>query len=195
MPLRSLRRVVLDTSFFVNPVIGEKLYSTSEAVKMFIEAANSLNLEFYMPVSTAKELLKYIDESELTLLRTLVLFKSPSRLELTVPAQFLYDYIEEMRARINKGLRVAEEAARSTEPEEIKIRRLREKYREALREGIVDSVEDLDVLLLAKELEGAVVSSDKGVIRWAEKLGVGVIESSIFWQLILKKSLGRESLV
>lgn len=183
---RSLKRVVLDTSFFVNPVIGEKLYSTSDAVKMFLEAASNLNLEFYMPVSTAKELLKYIDESKLTLLRAIVLFKSPSRFELTVPARLFYEYIEEMRARINKGLRVAEEVARSIEPEEIKIRKLREKYREALREGIIDSIEDLDVLLLAKELGGVVVSNDKGVIKWAEKLGVGVIESSIFWQLILK---------
>ena len=63
-----------------------------------------------------------------------------------------------MRYRIIKGLRIAEEytkeAGRMSEEDVGRLlNKLREKYREALRAGIIDSKEDLDVLLLAYELD------------------------------------------
>ena len=52
------------------------------------------------------------------------------------------------------------------------IQDLRRKYREALREGIIDSKEDVDLLLLAMELDALLVTADQGLIKWAEKLGI-----------------------
>ena len=49
---------------------------------------------------------------------------------------------------------------------------MRKSYREALREGIIDSKEDVDLILLAKELDALLVTVDHGAIAWAEKLGI-----------------------
>jgi len=85
-----------------------------------------------------------------------------------------YELIEDIRDRINKGLRVAEKAVRSvgTVDERELIKGMRKSYREALREGIIDSREDVDLILLAKELDGMLVTVDHGAIKWAEKLGI-----------------------
>ena len=49
---------------------------------------------------------------------------------------------------------------------------MRRKYRDALREGILDSKEDVDLLLLAYELDAVLVTADNGAVAWAEKLGI-----------------------
>jgi RNA ligase partner protein len=113
--------------------------------------------------------------------------KPPSRYEMTVPATFLYELVEEMRERINRGLRVAETAVRSVDqkgqPET--IRDLRRKYREALREGIIDSRQDVDLILLAKELDAILVTADQGVIHWAEKLGIKWLYPEMFKDFLM----------
>ncbi|RKY37929.1 MAG: RNA ligase partner protein, partial [Candidatus Omnitrophota bacterium] len=101
--------------------------------------------------------------------------KPPSKYEIPIPAILLYEFIEEIRIRINKGLRVAEKHSRKglrgAKEEEI-IKNLRNEYRLALREGIIDSKEDFDLILLSKELSAYLATSDKGVIKWAQKLGI-----------------------
>jgi RNA ligase partner protein len=69
------------------------------------------------------------------------------------------------------------------------IRKFREKYRAALRYGILDSAPDIDVLLLAKELDAAVVSQDLGIQRWAEQLGLRFMESRSF-PVMIKDYMG-----
>ena len=100
--------------------------------------------------------------------------KSPGKHDMKVPAVLLYELIEDIRDRINKGLRVAEKAVRSvgTVDERELIKGMRKSYREALREGIIDSREDVDLILLAKELDALLVTVDHGAIKWAEKLGI-----------------------
>lgn len=129
--------------------------------------------------------------------------KTPDRYRVKVPSKIFYEYVDYMRGRINKGMTVSEEAiweavsrciALSAEgqslpemKEEIEreviggiIRKFREKYRSALRYGILDSGPDIDVLLLAKDLDAAVVSQDLGIQRWAEQLGLRFMESRSF---------------
>ncbi len=93
---------------------------------------------------------------------------------MNCPALFLYEFVEEMRNRVNKGLRIAEKAVRGVAKADERdvIQTLRQNYREALRDGIIDSKEDIDLVLLAKELDALLVSVDNGVVLWAEKLGV-----------------------
>jgi len=57
-----------------------------------------------------------------------------------------------------------------------------------LRYGILDSAPDIDVLILAKELDAAVVASDFGIQKWAEELGVRFVPAHTF-PMILKEYL------
>jgi hypothetical protein len=169
-------RMALDTSIFTNPEVRSAFGADATgALEGFLSIARRLRtVEFFMPPSIAAELSNFIDvsrvgaEMELRIRR-----KAPKKYALTVPAFLLYELIEDVRTRIDKGLRVAEEAVRTPteEPEDL-IAGLRRKYREALREGIIDSKEDVDLILLALELDAVLVSADKGVVTWAEKLGI-----------------------
>jgi len=128
-----------------------------------------------MPPSIFEELLHFVEKDKIPEDLLLILNqKPPKKHELKCPAFLLYELIEDIRERVNKGLRIAEKAVRSIEEkssDEI-IQDLRRKYREALREGIIDSREDVDLLLLAMELDALLVTADKGLIKWAEKLGI-----------------------
>jgi RNA ligase partner protein len=169
-------RVVLDTSIFVNPDVRVNLGRTpTEALDNFIEIASKLSEhEFYMPPSVFEELMNFVDREKLSGELLVHLHqKPPSRYTLTTPALFLYELIEDMRDRVNKGLRFAERAVRmNQESTDATIRDLRKKYREALREGVIDSKEDVDLILLAMELDALLVTADQGAAKWADKLGV-----------------------
>ena len=169
----------MDTSLFVNPEVRTNFGKTpTEAMEGFLSLAVQLpTLDFYMPSSIFRELLNFIDESKISGDLLIVLRqKSPSRHELSCPAFLLYELIDDIRERVNKGLRVAEKAVRKTskekENEKEIIQNLRRNYRDALRDGIIDSKEDVDLILLAKELDALLVTADNGVIKWAEKLGI-----------------------
>ena len=174
---------ILDTSVFTNPDI----YSQFErdqlgAIENFISLATHTRLSFYMPTSVYEEFNKMVELGSLKpKFEIAVRIRSPRRYNLMVPAEFLYEFIEEIRYRINKGLRIAEEhtkeAGKLKEEDVGKlINKLREKYREALRAGIIDSKEDLDVLLLSYELDGVLVSGDEGLRSWADKVGIKLID-------------------
>lgn len=172
-----LLKVVLDTSLFVNPDVRADLGETpTEALETFLFLAAQIHiLEFYMPPSIFEELLHFVDRKKIPGDLLVILHqKPPKKHELKTPAFLLYELIEDIRERINKGLRVAEKAVRSTEKMKVEdiIQDLRRKYREALREGIIDSKEDVDLLLLALELDALLITADQGLIKWAEKLGI-----------------------
>jgi RNA ligase partner protein len=174
---RLKERVALDTSLFVNPDVRNSLGDNpTEALGTFLSIASGIQThEFYMPPSTFQELLNFVDKDRIDgdLMLTLRQ-KPPKKHELRCPAVLLYDLIEDMRDRVNRGLRVAESAVRATEKKKVDeiIQDLRKKYREALREGIIDSKEDVDLLLLAMELDALLVTADQGLIKWAEKFGI-----------------------
>jgi RNA ligase partner protein len=176
---------ILDTSVFTNPDVYVQFGSdTLTAIAAFLELAKSAPAaELYMPGSVYDELrlMKNLDglagDFELV-----VRIRSPRRYQLQIPAEILYELIEEVRLRIDRGLRIAEEHAKmGRDANQAKedmgklITRLRERYREALRRGIIDSREDVDVLLLAFELDGVLVSADEGLRKWADKVGVKLL--------------------
>jgi hypothetical protein len=55
--------------------------------------------------------------------------------------------------------------------------------------GILDSKEDVDVLLLSFELEGSLVCADEGLRKWADKAGIEIIHPLNF-RRILEKHAG-----
>ncbi len=179
---------ILDTSVFTNPDVHAQFSEDAlEGISEFLKLARTTNAKFYMPSSVYDELGKIKDLTNLTAdFESAVIIRSPRRYNLMVPSELIYELIEEVRHRIDHGLRIAEEAAKlatqareagSSSPEEFGrlINRLRGRYREALRRGILDSKEDVDVLLLALELDGILVSADEGMRKWADKVGIKII--------------------
>jgi len=201
-PAKSVKnKIVLDTSLFVNPDVRESLgRNPTEALEVFLKLITMIpDMEFYMPPSVFSELMNFIEQEKLPNELLVHLIQKPPRLyELSTPAFFLYELIEDIRERVNKGLRVAEKAVRSAQIKKVDevIQELRRKYREALREGIIDSKEDVDLILLARELDALLVTADKGAIKWAEKLGIKWLVPEKFREYIetiIKKSTKTEA--
>ncbi len=178
-----MERFVLDTSIFTNPDVYGQFGEESEAAMLaFLSLARRCGARFYMPSSVFDELRLMRDRTGLPAeFEAVVRIRSPRRFNLTIPAGILYEFIEEVRARIDRGLRIAEEHAKlameGARPDEVGkvINRLRGRYREALRQGIIDSREDMDVLLLAYELDAVLLSADAGLRTWADKVGVMIV--------------------
>ncbi len=186
-------KIVLDTSIFVNPdsrcLFGK---SPREALSNFLdEIKDKKNISCYIPPSVYEELTKFIDKLPPNKKTILINKKPPASYESKIPAMLVYEFIEEMRLRINKGLRIAEKYSRKNLQENNKgetdiIKTLRQEYRTALREGIIDSKEDFDLVLLAKEIDAYLATSDKGLVVWAQKLGINCIGAQELKEIILK---------
>ena len=189
------KRYVLDTSAFLTNYIRDD-ESMESAVRGLLEtieeATRQEEIEFYMPPSTFSELREIlrsndVDDETVEMLEAWITKKSPSRYEVSVPGEVVAEFIEDMRDRVNKGLRDAEKAIREVEEteepekehytsEDVVVSDLRDKYKETMRKGILDSREDLDMLLLSREIEATLVTEDKGVINWAEDFGVSYVK-------------------
>jgi hypothetical protein len=139
-----------------------------------------------------------VSEEVFSKLNTWVIRKSPARLELIVPAELVYRFVDELEDRIDRGLRVSEKAVRraeqsrdapadgyegKTEVDQV-ISDLRDEYRTTLRRGVIDSREDFDLLLLARELDAGVVTEDTGIISWADDFGLRYLRGREFPTLL-----------
>lgn len=202
-PLR--QRFVLDTSVFLTEEIRRDGEDLSAALDRFLdliaEAKLSLDISCYMPPSVEQELTSIlstrgVDDEITSRLSTWVITKNPARFEVMVPAEIVYGFIDEMSDRVNQGLRVSEKAVRRLEerpddPDEEYmtavdqvVSDLRDDYRSTLRQGVLDSREDFDLLILARELEAGVVTEDTGAIAWAEDFGLRYLRGRDFPALL-----------
>ncbi|VVC03535.1 PINc domain ribonuclease [Candidatus Bilamarchaeum dharawalense] len=184
----SSRKYVLDTSLFVNPYAREKFgKDPSSAITAFVEHVSGLEVDFYMPPIVFKELSNFVEAKALGEFELIVKKRAPNTYGIFLPAAIFYEFIEDIRGRMNKGMRLAEEFAKDNHPDnDTKLRKLREKYRDAMRAGILDSKEDFELVLLAKELEAALVSSDEGVIKFAHQIGCECIDPTKFHSFLAK---------
>jgi len=182
------RKYVIDTSLFVNPLARGKLgKDPTEAVLTFIKMVEGLDIDVYIPPSIFKELSNFVKADAMESLDLVVKKRPPNTYSIYLPAAVLYDFIDDVRSRINKGLRLAEEFAQDNHPDnDVKLRKLRDKYRESMRAGIIDSKEDFELVLLAKELEATLVSSDEGAIKFANQIGCGWLSADKFYPLLKK---------
>jgi RNA ligase partner protein len=186
-----MNRFVLDTSLFTNPDVFRAFGPDSQsAILEFARLARDTRREFFMPGSVYEELSKMKDLTEVAAeFEAVVRIRSPRKHALTIPGALLYELIEEVRYRIDRGLRIAEEAAKEAahlaekDPGRL-INKLRGRYREALRQGILDSKEDVDVLLLSFELEAALVCADEGLRKWADKVGIEIVHPLNFRRIL-----------
>ncbi|MFP3949570.1 MAG: RNA ligase partner protein [Candidatus Micrarchaeia archaeon] len=182
-----MQQFVLDTSLFVNPDCRKQFGKTPySSVSGFIKKVKTKKkkAEFYMPPIVFREL-SHFTEKGASRLSTAVKKRAPNLYGIYIPAAILYTFIDDVRMRVNKGLRLAEEFARDNKPDNrAKLNKLRAKYREAMRRGMVDSKEDLEVILLAYELGATIVTSDEGMVEMANKIGVEWIEAERFAALL-----------
>ncbi|MDZ7689173.1 MAG: RNA ligase partner protein [Halobacteriales archaeon] len=202
------QRFVLDTSTFITEEIRREDETCEEAVDRLLdltaEARLTLNISCYFPPSIYSELETMLQERDVSdetfkKLNTWVIKKDPTRYEVMIPSEIVYDFIDEMSDRVNRGLRVSEKAVRKAEeyePKEIEdeeeyvtevdevISDLRSEYRRALRQGVLDSREDFDLLILARELDACVVTEDQGIISWASDFGLRHLKGRDFPGLI-----------
>lgn len=184
------RKIVLDTSIFVNPDVRNTFGDSPEtAINEFLKLVRkNSKLEFYIPTSVLTELLHFVEEKKLSRdFYYYIRIKSPDKHKILCPSIFFYELVEEMRIRINKGLRVAETAVRAVHQKgtEETIKDLRKKYREALREGIIDSKEDVDLIFLSLELKATLITGDQGLIKWADKVGIEWIIPDKFREFLI----------
>ena len=192
-----MRRFVLDTSVFTNPDVSAQFAEDSvDAVRVFIDlAARDPNSEFYMPLSVYQEFRGMRDLDELAAdFETVVWVRSPRRFQLTIPSDVLYEFIDEVRARIDRGLRIAEQhtkrAGEASTMDPGLITHLREQYREGMRKGLVDSREDVDAVLLAMELDAELATADEGMRKMGNRVGVKLVTAD-YLRRIMDNLAGR----
>ncbi len=180
-----MRRFVLDTSVFTNPHVAAQFGAgPTEALRTFLQIARRCPAEFYMPLSVYEEFrtMRELDPELAGDLETEIWVRSPRRFSLSIPSEVLYEFIHEVRSRIDRGLRIAEEhtkrAGESTDMPPELITQLRERYREAMRKGLVDSREDVDAVLLAMELDAELASADEGMRTMGNRMGVKLITAA-----------------
>lgn len=185
---------ILDTSVFVNPDSGRFFgHDPTSSFQNFLGlAAAASGVEFLMPPSVYEELMHFAEEARIPKKLLLAVYKkAPRKHELKVPGIFLYQLVDEIRDRTDRGLRLAERVAREAiqmpppaapapgqkgpRPDADVISRLRESYRRIMREGMLDSKADVDLLLLSYEVDGTLVTADQGVLLWAENLGLSIM--------------------
>lgn len=198
-----MEKFVLDTNLFFNMEPGLGLgRKTEEVVVACYSAMESLKkrgaAEFYMPPSIVDEFLGFFEDKEQKFLKDFlsqVAVKSPDVPKVDFNASIFYKMVEDIRGRSYRGLTVAEEELKRASQAlmgqtlekkdfEIKVgefvKNLRDRYRNATRTGFLDSVADLDLIVLAKEVDGYLVTTDEGVKSWGRIFGVKEMEANVF---------------
>lgn len=180
-----MRRFVLDTSVFTNPHVSAQFGdNATEVLQTFLRLARQCPAEFYMPLSVYDEFrtMRELDAALAGDVETEIWVRSPRRFSLNIPSEVLYEFIDEVRSRIDRGLRIAEEhtkraGAHTDMPPEL-ITHLRERFREAMRKGLVDSREDVDAVLLAMELDAELASADEGMRKLGNRMGIKLVTAA-----------------
>ncbi len=199
-----MEKYILDTNLFFNMESGMGLgKKTEEVTVVFTKAAKKLRVggsaEFFMPPKIVDEYLSFFENKNQPFIKDFlnqITIKSPDIGQVQIAGSVFYHLIEDIRNRSFRGLRIGEEeivgASKSMAGQkdlnkkdfEIKsgeaIRAFRDRYRQATRFGFIDSLADLDLIILAKEMGGYLVSSDEGVVNWGRIFGVKELPAPVF---------------
>lgn len=191
---RLMERFVLDANLFFNMEAGLELgKKTGEVIDNITNYAQKLKNKagFFMPPSAIKEFLSFFENKNQPVIKrflSTIIIRSPNKNQLKFPAPVFYQLIDDIRKRSYQGLNLGEEEIekagqlmmreKKLDKKEFQIKigvvikNFRQRYRQAARAGFLDSVTDLDLIVLAKEIDGFLVSTDEGVINWGRSFGV-----------------------
>lgn len=192
---------ILDTNLFFNMQAGLSFGDTTDKVIENMTRCGK-TAKLYMPPRIVEEFLSFFENKEqenLKQLLSVITVKSPVVESFQFPASIFYTLVEDIRNRSYRGLRVGEEEIEQAAqgmlkaPElskmefqkkvGIQIKGFRDRYRQATRVGFLDSLADLDIIVLAKEVDGTVVSTDEGLLKWSRLFGVKEMSPSVFGHL------------
>ncbi|PIX68987.1 RNA ligase partner protein [Candidatus Roizmanbacteria bacterium CG_4_10_14_3_um_filter_39_13] len=192
---------ILDTNLFFNMQAGLNFgKSTDEVIKNMTLCGKKV--ELFMPPRIVEEFLSFFENKEqenIKKLLAVITVKSPVIESFQFPASIFYTLVEDIRNRSYRGLRVGEEEIEQAGKSLMnagplskmdfqkrvgqQIKGFRDRYRQATRVGFLDSVADLDIIVLAKETNGTVVSTDEGLLKWSRLFGVKEMSPSVFGHL------------
>lgn len=195
---------ILDTNLFFNIGAGLEMgKNTEEIVVKLTETIKKLKknskANFYMPPRIVDEFLSFFEDKEQGFIKnflSVVDIKSPNSSGADFSSKIFYQLIEDIRNRSYRGLNIAEEeiikAGEMTSGKKYEskkdfqieigkfIKNFRNRYRNATRTGFLDSVADLDLIVLSKEVNGFLVTSDEGVLSWGRIFGIKEMPASVF---------------
>ena len=195
---------VLDTNLFFNMDANLGFGRTTKEVILGLthvmkKATESKQAKFLMSPRIVDEVMSFFDAEDDQGFKNLLQYvevRSPDLGKNPVHLQFVYELIDDVRKRSYRGLQIAEEEleemaqhmmGKETLPKKEfqmavgpKIKGLRDRYRQATRAGFLDSLADFDLLALAKEEAGYIVTTDEGVKQWGRKFGVKEILPEVF---------------
>lgn len=191
-----MEKAVLDTNLFFNMQSGLGLGSTTHDIVVGLteklrKLKEAKKVEILMPPKIVEEFLGFFEDQKqpfITQFLSVITAKSPDTRSQTISAEVLVQFVEDVRQRNYNGLRAGEEELRNagrrlmgvppSSTKEIQIaegegiKKFRQRFRQATRVGFLDSVADLELILLSKEQDAHLISSDEGVIYWGRALGV-----------------------
>lgn len=197
-----MKQYVLDTNLFFN--MGSGLgygVKTEEVVRAVTTEAERAKKDISLITSPriVEEFLSFFDDKNQPFIKeflSILEVKSPDAAHMSISAAVFYELVSDIRDRSYRGLRIGEEEIESVgqgfmgtsklETKEFQkktgeyIRKFRERYRNATRTGFLDSLGDLDLILLAKEQDAHLVSSDEGVVKWGRIFGVKEVTPEVF---------------
>jgi RNA ligase partner protein len=201
-----MQNYILDTNLFFNMEGHLGIGETTEKIIRNLTVAMGKTKDthsYLIPPTVADEIKTFFDNPEEDFLLDffkMATIKSPSLTELTISAKTMSDFIDESRERSYRGMKVGEEEMISTgnlfmgkevlphKEYQITIGKViktfRDRYRNATRTGFLDSKADFELIMLAKETDGYLISTDVGVIKWGRIMGVKEMDSSAFGKMI-----------
>lgn len=199
-----MEKFILDTNLFFNMEAGLNMGKTTEEVvrnitNISIQLKKNKKAEFYFSPRVVDEFLSFFENKTQGFIQDLlssITIKSPDIGQLQIPAETFSQLVEEIRLRSYRGLVIGEEEIKNTANGfsgkealgkmdfEIAvgthIKKFRERYRNATRTGFVDSMADFDCIILAKIIDGCLVSTDEGLLSWGRKFGIKEVPVAVW---------------
>jgi RNA ligase partner protein len=199
-----MENFILDTNLFFNIGAGLEMGKTTEEIvtkltETIKKFKKNHHVNFYMPPRIVDEFLSFFENKNQEFIKSFlsaINIKSPNPSNINFSSQIFYRLIEDVRTRSYRGLNIAEEEIVRTGEAMIGhktgskkdlqiatgkfIKNFRDRYRNATRTGFLDSVADLDLIVLSKEVDGFLVTSDEGVLSWGRAFGIKEMPASVF---------------
>jgi len=197
-----MEKYVLDTNIFFNISsdlnLGKKTEEVIVNLTTFIKKLKKeKKAEFFMPPSIVDEFLSFFEDKYkpfLTDFLSLINVKNPTIDNVFFSARVFYLLVDEVRKRAYRGLNIGEEEIKNAAKKFLSIKqelskkefelsvgeiikKFRLRYRQTTRFGFLDSTADLDLIVLTKEIDGFLVSTDEGVLLWGKTFGVKIMSA------------------
>lgn len=198
-----MKKIALDTNIFFNMEadlgLGDSTLEISKNIKKALQKYEKGSISIITTPGVASEIKSFFDNEKDESLQNILGFltiQSPSVSDIKISASIFEKIIEDYRERSYRAMKVAEEemlsiassfmgkeALRQKEFQMTSgkfISNFRDRYRNATRTGTIDSVADFELLLLAKEQDAPIVTTDKGLLYWGRIIGIQEMDPSVF---------------